>query len=99
MPVYGREGNKISLHCFYSGGRQPITRWYLVFPNATQVLVEMINDTAISITDDSMNSLLTIFPFSQRHAGTYRCNTSNSAGSDTGDVIVECKIIIILNYL
>ena len=90
-PVYGRDNNKISLHCFYSGLGQPITQWFFVLPSGMQVPVNS-SDPVINITDNSMNLILTIFPFSERYAGTYRCNTSNDAGSDTGDVIVQCKV-------
>ena len=96
QPVYGNKNNIISLHCNYRSRTEANTQWFHVFLNGTQVPVDT-NDPAINITDDGMNSILTIFPFSQRFAGTYRCNTSNEAGSDTGDVIVKCEIIIILH--
>uniref|UniRef100_A0A1X7USI3 Uncharacterized protein n=2 Tax=Amphimedon queenslandica TaxID=400682 RepID=A0A1X7USI3_AMPQE len=94
QPVYGHQNNTISLHCNYRSRVPANTQWLWVFLNGTQVPVDT-NDSAINVTDDGMNSILTIFPFSQHFAGTYRCNASNEAGSDTGDVIIEFRSLII----
>lgn len=91
-PVCGRDNNRLSLHCCYSGIDRPTTRWLFVFPNGTEVPVNT-SDPAITVTDDDrMNSVLTIFPFGPRYVGTYRCNTTNIAGTDAGNVNVICKL-------
>lgn len=66
--------------------------WLFIAEGSTEAVP--INDTTdpnIMITDDGMNSVLMIQPFGEAYAGTYRCNTTNIAGTDAGDVNVICK--------
>ena len=81
----------VILHCPYSGIDPANTDWYLVRSDHVAILINASANPAYTVTDNESNVILTISPFTRDLAGTYRCFTTNNAGNDTGDVILQCK--------
>ncbi|XP_019861922.1 PREDICTED: papilin-like [Amphimedon queenslandica] len=65
--------------------------WLFIAEGSTEAVPINASDPNIMISDDGMNSVLMINPFEEAYAGTYRCNTTNIAGTDAGDVNVVYK--------
>ena len=86
------DGITVKLHCCVTGIEDPVTTWYKIADDGTHIPINTSDPDITINTDDPLNPILCISPFSSRHAGKYRYNTTNNAGDDSGDVDIKCKL-------
>ena len=87
-------GKTVRLYCPFTGIDPASTIWLRVRPDGFTAQIDT-SLPAFSISNDSNVSVLTISPFTREFEGTYRCTTTNIAGDDAGDVVLQGKKIII----
>lgn len=86
----------VILHCPYTGVDPALTDWFLVRSDGAEILINASLNPAFSVSDNGSNVILTISPFTPDLAGTYRCSTTNNAGDDDGDIVLQCKWSLLL---
>jgi hypothetical protein len=97
-PVQVRQGMDVTLHCPYSGIDPASTRWFFVRPDRFAVPINATGNPAFMVTDNGTNLILTITSFGRDLQGTYRCGTTNNAGDDSGDVVLQFEREVVTEW-
>ena len=81
-------GKTVRLYCPFIGIDPANTTWLKVRPDGFTTIINT-SHPAFSINNTGNVSILTISPFTKEHESTYRCTTTNIAGNDEGDVVLQ----------
>uniref|UniRef100_A0A1X7U7C0 Ig-like domain-containing protein n=1 Tax=Amphimedon queenslandica TaxID=400682 RepID=A0A1X7U7C0_AMPQE len=91
-------GRSVKLFCPFTGIGQADATWLRVQPDG--FTAEINTSLAVFSMNNTGNmSVLTISPFTEEFEGTYRCITTNIAGDDAGDVVLQTTIEVIPEWV
>ncbi|XP_003389282.1 PREDICTED: hemicentin-1-like [Amphimedon queenslandica] len=91
-------GRTVRLFCPFTGIDPANTTWLRVRPDGFTTEIDT-SLPAFSINNTGNVSVLIISPFTREFEGTYRCTTTNIAGDDAGDVVLQATVEVIPEWV